>query len=182
MERVEKLGLAGLIADVEDAPAWLGHLDDVQALGEALRYAAKHYSIGFTSFPSWPYVGELATVVANTTIWGSPQLYGVRDPGAANVVAGRGQGWRNAFGPARYMPSIAAWSRSAQEQQAYLQAFNQEFSAIMWLSPAVPAVGSPLFNVLRNWYPQGRRPLDGRELFSVAAANFLRPITLPRFT
>jgi hypothetical protein len=173
MERVESLGLAGLIADVEDAPMWLGQHDDVQALGEALKYASKNYSIGFTSFPGWPYVDDLAKIFGGS-VWCSPQLYGVRDPGTPQVVAARGKSWKSAFGAARYVPSIAAWNRSAQAQATYLQAFSDAFAAIMWLSPATPVIDSPLYNVLKSWQPPRGKPFDGRELFSTAKTGFLK--------
>jgi hypothetical protein len=156
-ERVRRLGLDGFIADVEQG--WASRIGDEQVgeLGKALQHAAQTLpSVGFTSFPSWPHLESVAELAP--LVWGSPQLYGVLEPGNDAELHRRAVRWRSAF--KSVIPSLAAWSRTPAEQQSYLGGFRSESGALLWQTPSNdglirPQPGTLGFGVLRDWQPAG---------------------------
>ena len=100
--------------------------------------------VGFTSYPSWRYVGLIAQLT-HGLMWGSPQLY--FDP-ATNA---RGwEHWRSAFG-ARLIPSakgyvvgahtsdaMAAALRTPAGYAAYLESVPRAGGVIIWPNHPVP--------------------------------------------
>lgn len=142
------LGGEGYIADVETADAWRGH--DVQRaeLVAALDRDSAAASVGFTSFPSWPWWREVAWGARR--VWGCPQLYGIHSPAPPMQLRARGEPWRQAFGGG-YCPALAAWGRTAPELAAYLGAFADMPGAVFWHS--LPAPRGAELEVLRQWSP-----------------------------
>jgi hypothetical protein len=179
-ERVERMGLDGFIADVERANVWRNHDREVYELAGTLASAGASYrSVGFTSFPSWPWMRELAEVVVPYGVWGSPQLYGVLEPGTPAELLRRGERWHEAFG--QVTPSLAAWDRTPEEQAVYLDAFRGERGAILWQSPTnagqiKPWPGTAGFAVLRDWNVY--RPARG--FFSLVGERIMHPTRIRR--
>lgn len=185
VERVQQLGLHGFVADVERANIWRGHLNEVHVLAATLADSARAFaSVGFTSFPSWPWMNDVAAVGAPAGLWGSPQLYGVLEPGTPVELLHRGNPWHVAFG--QVTPSLAAWNRTPEEQAYYLEAFRGERGAIFWQSPTnagkiQPWPGTPGFDVLRNWnvYDPYTAPRPSN-FAALVASRFLRPTRIAR--
>lgn len=185
IERVERLGLDGFIADVERAQVWKGHEREVHELAGTLGSAAQAYrSVGFTSFPSWPWMNDVAAIAAPQGVWGSPQLYGILQPGTPVELLHRATSWHQAFG--EVTPSLAAWRRTPEEQADYLEAFRGERGAIFWQAPTnsgkiQPWPGTPGFDVLRDWnVHQPGLGGRGRTFASVAWDAFTHPANLAR--
>lgn len=180
-ERVQQLGLAGLVADIEDWPQWASHRDEIPIVGQALAQLARTFlSVGFTSFPSWGGMSELAAVAAPAGVWGSPQLYGVLEPGTPAELKARAARWRAAF--PEVSVSLAAWSREPADQASYLAHFSDERGALLWQSTTArgsiyPLPGTELFEVLRTWNVNARpAEVEGPGAFlSVVMQSALRP-------
>lgn len=187
LERVRALRMRGLIADPENGWAGAGMDRIAVELGAALASAAQTVpSVGLTSYPSWAHLAEVAAEAAQAGVWGSPQLYGVLEPAPNPVLKARGDRWRKML-PAT-VPSLAAWSRTPQEQALYLDTFTDESGAIFWHSTStdgkriLPSIGSESFNVLRDWNPRGGAPGSGPDAgaLDVFAARLARPIRMKR--
>lgn len=179
-ERVQQLGLAGLVADIEDWPAWAPHRDEIPAVAQALAQLARTFlSVGFTSFPSWGGLTELAQIAAPAGVWGSPQLYGVLEPGTPAELKARARRWREAF--PEVAVSLAAWNRSPADQAEYLAHFTDERAALLWQSTTArgsisPLPGSELFEVLRIWNVNARPGEAAAGAFlSVVMQSAMRP-------
>ena len=139
----------GYVANVERAPQWRGQSRDLDALAGVLDNDSRAgLSIGFSSFPSWPYWRVIAHRAR--LVWASPQLYGIVDPGTPAELLARGAPWAQEFGGG-YVPSLAAWSRSAAEQAAYLDGMRSVPGAAFW--HGLPAPSGPVVDVLRAWEP-----------------------------
>lgn len=143
------VGGLGYVADVEEAPAWSGQHAELAALTEALREDSQRWSVGFTSFPSWPYWRNVAAGAPR--VWGCPQLYGIHNPAPLDELRARGEPWRHAFGGG-YVPALAAWGRELPELRAYLAAFEGENGGAFW-HEHIPS-GAKL-EALRAWTPRG---------------------------
>lgn len=154
LERVVRLGLDGFVADVENDD-WIGRRDEIQALAESLDYASRHrVSVGLTSYPSWAPFEQVAEVAP--LVWGSPQVYGIMEPGSVDELKRRAAPWRYVF--ADVVLSLAAYGRTAAEQSPYLAGFTDEPAAIFWQSRSsgdpphiLPMPTEPLFTVLRDF-------------------------------
>jgi hypothetical protein len=128
--RYASQGAKGFIPDIEEISWTDVEESERQALFTALRVASETYeSIGFTSYPTWPYHDNIANTCP--LIWASPQLYGIVTPGTGAELRARGRRWRDIF-RGGYCPSLAAWDRESSEQAAYLRDFVQEEGAIFW--------------------------------------------------
>ena len=130
---------------------------------------------------------DVAAIAAPSGLWGSPQLYGVLQPGTPVEVLHRANPWVAAFGENHMTPSLAAWRRTAEEQAIYLEAFRGERGAILWQSPTSsgnikPWPGTPDFDVLRDWnvYQPGMVGVKQSALVAVAWDAFLHPARIPR--
>lgn len=127
--------------------------------------AAMGRSVGYTSYPGFLYWRRVARNVRRA--WGSPQLYGYRDPATPEELKARGIEWKEAFGGG-YVPSLAVgWyyadpslSRDAAEQAEYMRIVGTT-GGIFWIfgSPRegriLPEVGTPLWRALRAFSPGG---------------------------
>lgn len=140
LARVERLGLHGVVVDAERAQSWASY-------GEAYardfaRYVARRSNeagvpVLWTTVPAWPYWRAVADETRGAMVWGSPQIYGVREDTALRTPADRARWlatWRGVWGHGRVVPSLAAWGRSVQEQAAYLAEFDEP-AAILWDTP-----------------------------------------------
>lgn len=187
IERVEQFGLEGFIADVERATVWRGNEGEVHELAATLGSAAQAYrSVGFTSFPSWPWMQDVAAIAAPAGVWGSPQLYGILDPGTPVELLNRGARWVQAFGPNGMTPSLAAWRRTPEDQAEYLEAFRGERGAIFWQAPTrsgqiQPWPGTPGFEVLRDWNVHGlRRTQRPQSFVALVGDRIMHPTRISR--
>ncbi len=142
------VGGLGYVADVEEAPAWAGQEAELDALAATLAEDAERWSVGFTSFPAWPYWRRVAARARRA--WGCPQLYGIRNPAPPDELRARGEPWRMTWGGG-YVPALAAWGRELPELRAYLAAFEGEAGAAFW-HEHVPT-GAKL-EALRAWRPR----------------------------
>ena len=127
------LGLDGIIADAEGN--WSGQVEEARALGRALAQASDAVNVGFTSFPSWPYVRELAAQCRGK-VWGTPQIYGRTGTGEGTFAAWYAP-WVAAFGPGRVLPSIAGWVSNDRLStsagfRAYLEMLPAACGCIVW--------------------------------------------------
>jgi len=183
--RANALGLPGMICDVEHAKSWRGHDAELGKLIDGIaNAAATFFSVGFTSFPTWPWMRDVAAAGAPLGLWGSPQLYGVLEPAAGDMLVKRADRWKDAFGPHQVTPSLAAWSRTPEEQADYLQWFRDERGGILWQSVThsgaiLPRVGTPGWDALKDWnvdYPGFR----ARTFFHVVAERITHPTRLRR--
>lgn len=143
------VGGLGYVADVEEGPEWSGQTTELAALVETLREDSERWSVGFTSFPMWPYWRHVAAGAPR--VWGCPQLYGIRNPAPPDELRARGEPWRHAF-RGGYVPALAAWGRELPELRAYLDAFRDEHAAAFW-HEHVPS-GAKL-EALRAFEPRG---------------------------
>ena len=187
-ERVDQNRLRGFIADPEYG--WQGH--SRRPLADRLASAAQSLpSVGITSYPSW-YIRDFSQAAA-AGLWGSPQLYGIIDPGYLEELRGRADPWRKIFGN-DLVPSLAAWVRTplgngitpdgdaAQppDQRSYLRGFTQERGALLWQTATSsdlggrirPWPGSEGFEILRQWQPEGALP-------QALVATFMRKVVSP---
>lgn len=161
-ERADRMNLPGFIADVERANVWTKHRDQLLPLGESLAIAASSFpSVGFTSFPMWGWVEEIAELAGPAGLWGSPQQYGGTTPPMA--VKQWGERWKRAF--PEVLPSLAAfrvdWDGSRPsapytlyEWEDYLNYYRDERGAIFWQRAGVPIEpwpGTEGFEILRRW-------------------------------
>jgi len=186
--RVYDYNLAGFIADPEYG--WQGHprLRFAQYMASA---AASLPSVGLTSYPSW-HIDEFGDAVA-AGLWGSPQLYGIIDPGSLLELQQRAARWRRIFGTKQLLPSLAAWVRTPLgsgstadgavnpvDQASYLAAFSGERGALLWQTATAqgpdgrirPWPGTEGFEILRRWQPGGAL---GEELLAQFTAKLLNP-------
>lgn len=178
-ERVYVHGLRGFIADPETD--WQDA--DRGPLADQLGVAARSLpSVGITSYPSW-YIQDFAHV-ADSGLWASPQLYGIISPESPQELHRRAERWRTLFG-SNVVPSLAAWRRSPEEQQSYLDHFKSERGAILWQTATAmgsdgriqPAPGTAGFEVLRNWQPNGA---FGRALLARFVSKVVQPYPFGR--
>jgi len=116
----------------------------VRAVAALVVAAAPRTRVGFTSYPSWRYVGLIAQLTRGV-MWGSPQLYF----DAATNARGWAH-WRDAFG-ARLIPSAkgyVAGAHTSDEQAAalrtpagyaaYLESVPRAGGVIVWPNHPVP--------------------------------------------
>jgi hypothetical protein len=154
--------ISGVVVDQEEGWAGLGHLEEHAALEAWMNLKSETCSVIYTSYPDFRHWRRVAANCRRVT--GSPQLYGIRSPATVDVLRGRGQTWREAFGGG-YIPSLAAWRRTGPEQAAYLDGFRDMPGAMFWMAAgqSVPAVGSPVYEAIRNFRPGGmiRGPTGG---------------------
>ncbi len=142
------LGL-GYVVDAETARDWSGRTPEVQALAAALDGDSRAgLSVGFTSFPTWPYWRTIAH--SARLVWGCPQLYGIVTPGTPAQLLERGEPWRLEFGGG-YVPALAAWGRDVPAQAAYLAGMSSVPAAAFW--HGLPAPRGALLELLRAWRP-----------------------------
>lgn len=178
LERVVRLGLDGLVADVENED-WIGQRDEIQSLAESLDYASRHeLSIGLTSYPQWSPFEQVAAIAP--LVWGSPQIYGIQEPGSNDELHRRAAPWRYSF--ADVVLSLAAYGRNAAEQQSYLKGFTDEPAAIFWQSRTtdmriLPHPGTELFNVIRDFR---LRTSIVRQFFEQVFSTVRNPLQLRR--
>lgn len=190
--RVYDHNLAGFIADPEYG--WQGrsrqHFADYMASA-----AASLPSVGLTSYPSW-YIREFEAAAA-AGMWGSPQLYGIIDPGSPVELHQRADRWRRIFGSKQLLPSLAAWVRTPigtgataeglvapTDQASYLAAFRRERGALLWQTATSqgadgrirPWPGTEGFEILRRWQPGGAL---GEELLTRFTRKVLQPYPWP---
>jgi hypothetical protein len=181
IHKVWELDLEGLVADPEFG--WVGHDREAEELGAALREATHVVSsVGITSYPSWGQLDIIASVVQGSSVWGSPQLYGILEPAPNAALNRRGDKWRRVI---ESIPSLGAWARNPAEQAEYLRTFTNERGAILWQSTTgtggriIPEIGTESFEVLRRWQPRGavRSTDDGLPLW---VSRLLRPLRVRR--
>lgn len=155
----------GYIANVERVVAPSGHdpQDDwgsatpahVARLGAMLHEDSLRFSVGLSSIPAWPHMRTIARMAPH--VWGSPQLYGVISPAPPAVLLQRGRPWERAFGQG-YVPELAAWSRTAPEQRAYLEGMSSISHCIFWHAE-LPT--NDTFAAIRDFQPRGTRSGGG---------------------
>jgi hypothetical protein len=138
LERMSSaLPVVGIIADAEtEWPSLVGsaRAEAATAFGLELARLSSSTRVGFTSYPSFPALAELAAA-AGRGVWGSPQIYG-RTSQDAETFATWFDSWRIHFG-ARCIPSIAGWAASpsmssAEGFAAYLSRLPHAPGAIVW--------------------------------------------------
>lgn len=127
-ERARSLGAAGVIVNPEKnrrTGGWnVSNPREVMGrYGAACAQLASDTRVGVVTFPSHPGVEEFARA-AGGKVWGSCELYGENVPDAAGMARWT-QRFTDAFGAARYIPSIAGWSHgphtnSPEAFRAYL--------------------------------------------------------------
>ena len=140
----------GYVVDAETAREWSGRTPEVYALASALDADTRAgLSVGFTSFPSWPYWREIAHRARG--VWGCPQLYGIVTPGTPAELLERGAPWAREFGGG-YVPALAAWGRDERAQRAYLAGMRTP-AGIFW--HGLPAPRGGVLAALRDWTPEG---------------------------
>lgn len=133
------IGAVGIIADPERN--WEGKRAEAQELGRALKQASSRVRVGFTSFPTWPWVESLAAECVGY-VWGSPQIYGRLQQGA-DTFARWYRPWADAFGAARVIPSIAGWVASElhstpEGYAQYLATLPVSTGCIVWDESGTP--------------------------------------------
>lgn len=189
-ERVMIMNMDGMVADVEqyDPPSgerWKGKQREVQELVTTLGGAALETSVGFTSFPSWPWYDDMA----RAGLWGSPQLYGVAQGPVPsnNELVRRGDTWKEVF--PQIVPSLAGWGfcnkgcvRTLADEWNYLNTFRAERGGILWTTNTPPLPGTDRFQLLREWnvdYPFGGIGAGG-SAWDVALSRFIQPLRIGR--
>lgn len=187
-ERAARLNLDGFIADIESQEWWAGgsaHLESERlVVAAALAQAAQAFrSIGFTSYPTWPST-QFVMVLNASGVWGSPQLYGILEPGTPAQVRARAKKWRQYFKDV--VPSLAGYGRGPQDLSDYLDVFRDERGGIFWQQPTsldaggyiTPRIGTPSFEIMRSWNVR-YRPDFARDFVATVGDRVRRPI--PRF-
>ena len=139
----------GYIANAERAPQWRGKTRELAEFVTVLDNDSRAgLSVGLSSFPTWPYWRNVAH--GARLVWGSPQLYGIVDPGTPAELLARGAPWAQEFGGG-YAPSLAAWARSDDEQAAYLAGMRSVPAGLFW--HGLPAPRPSIAAQLRAWEP-----------------------------
>jgi hypothetical protein len=139
----------GYVPDCETAHEWAGQTQEIDALAASLDSDTRAgLSVGFTSFPSWPYWRRVAHRARG--VWACPQLYGIVTPGTPAELLRRGEPWAQEFGGG-YVPALAAWGRDPEEQRAYLAGMASVPGAIFW--HGLPAPRGGVLSALRDWTP-----------------------------
>lgn len=132
--RVRALGLSGVVVDTETAAQW-SSAGRAFALGFAQLMAASPVPILWTTVPAWPYWREFAEATKGARVYASPQIYGVLANSSLKTPAARAdwlRRWREVWGAARVVPSIAGWGRDEFGQGQYFAEFAGEAAVAIW--------------------------------------------------
>lgn len=156
LSRKEAIGADGVIVDAEEG--WASQPNEARALGQAMRAASSDTRIGFTSFPAFGPLRELAAA-AGEGVFGVPQIYGASLPGPIDAPTVRAwwARWQAVFGP-RLVPAIAGWvANRLQETPAgfaeYLAMIPSSPGAMVWLEIGV--MPSQIAQGLASYQPGG---------------------------
>lgn len=151
--------IEGYIANVEEmvAPRGVDPLNDwgsaprstVEDMALMLKGDSASHSVGFASYPSFPHFRTIARMAPD--VWGSPELYGIINPGTAQQLKARGVPWRASF--AGYCPSLAAWGRDAAALTSYLNAMSEFPNVLFWHAEGATVPTGRVFSLLRDFVP-----------------------------
>jgi len=139
-ERVQRLGLRGYIADLEDDDGnrrtrpWAGRTAELARLLERMAADGARMSVGLSSFPAHP-VWRMAARHKGK-LWANPQLYGVAHPSSPEERRSNLRWIESLMGPA--VVAIAGWGRGGDEEEAYLAEWKSRRAVVFWTTSVGP--------------------------------------------